>query len=281
LIFNYKPELTLEKNGDDEMDLGLKGMKALVTGSTRGLGFATAHQLAREGCQIAINGRSQQNLAAAEQKISNDTDAKIIAITGDITQPENAEKIVNQASDQLNGLDILITNSGGPPAGKFESIEDQTWQIAVELNFLSHMRLIRSALPYLTSSNAASVLTVTSMSVKQPVPNLVLSNSVRGATIGLTKTLALELGGEGIRFNSILPSFIETERIHELLTDRAERNSTTLEEEIAKQSKESPLGRMGSPQEFANVAVFLVSPAASYLSGGVFLVDGGMYKATY
>lgn len=263
------------------MDLGLKGMKALVTGSTRGLGFATAHQLAREGCQIAINGRGQQNLAAAEQKISNDTDAQIIAITGDITQPENAEKIVNQASDQLNGLDILITNSGGPPAGKFESIEDQTWQIAVELNFLSHMRLIRAALPYLTSSNAASVLTVTSMSVKQPVPNLVLSNSVRGATIGLTKTLALELGGEGIRFNSILPSFIETERIHELLTDRAERNSTTLEEEIAKQSKESPLGRMGSPQEFANVAVFLVSPAASYLSGGVFLVDGGMYKATY
>jgi 3-oxoacyl-[acyl-carrier protein] reductase len=273
--------ITPKKNGDNEMDLGLKGKKALVTGSSRGLGFATAYQLAREGCEIAINGRSQKNLAAAEQQISNDTDTNTIAITGDITQPEDVENIVHQAADQMNGLDILITNSGGPPSGKFESIEDQTWQMAVELNFLSHMRLIRAALPYLIASEAASVLTITSMSVKQPVPNLILSNSVRGATIGLTKTLALELGGEEIRFNSILPSFIETERIHELLSDRAERNSTTLEEEIAKQAKESPLGRMGSPQEFANVAVFLVSPAASYLSGGVFLVDGGMYKATY
>lgn len=263
------------------MDLGLQGKKALVTGSSRGLGFATAHQLAREGCDIAINSRDQKGLAAAEKQISTDTNTNIVAIIGDIAQPEHVENIVHQAANSMNGLDILITNSGGPPAGKFESFDDQTWQMAVELNFLCHMRLIRAALPHLRNSKAASVLTITSMSVKQPVPNLVLSNSVRGATIGLTKTLSFELGGEGIRFNSILPSFIETERVHQLLANRAETNKSTLEEEIAKQSQESPLGRMGSPQEFANVAVFVVSPAASYLTGGMYIVDGGMYKATY
>ena len=263
------------------MDLGLQGKKAVVTGSSRGLGFATAHQLAKEGCDIVLNSRSETNLAAAANKISSDTNANIIPIEGDITQTGKVEEIVHRAGDLMGGLDILITNSGGPPTGNIQNIDDQTWHMAVELNFLSHMRLIRAALPYLTASESASVLTITSMSVKQPVPNLLLSNSIRGATIGLTKTLALELGSEGIRFNTILPGFIRTERVLDLLAERAEANSTTIEQEIAKQSKESPLGRIGSPQEFANVAAFLVSPAASYLTGGVFLVDGGMYKATY
>jgi 3-oxoacyl-[acyl-carrier protein] reductase len=132
----------------------------------------------------------------------------------------------------------------------------------------------------LRDSNAASVLTITSYSVKQPIPNLVLSNSVRAATVGLTKTLALELGNEGIRFNSILPGWTETERVVELMTHRAKINQTTVEEEIAKQSRDSPLGRMGRPEEFANAAIFLVSPAASYITGVMLTVDGGMYKGT-
>jgi len=263
------------------MDLGLQGKKALVTGSSRGLGFAIANQLAKEDCDIVINGRNQKRLEAAQQQIASHSDSKIIPITVDITQADQAEKIVRQAADSLNGLDILITNSGGPPSGKFESFDDQTWQMAIELNFLSHMRLIRAALPYLKTSSSASVLTITSMSVKQPVPNLVLSNSVRGATIGLTKTLALELGDKGIRFNSILPGWTETERVQELMAFRAETNQTTIEEETAKQAMDSPFGRLGTPQEFANIAVFLVSPAASYVTGGMIVVDGGMYKATY
>jgi 3-oxoacyl-[acyl-carrier protein] reductase len=267
--------------GEIEMDLGLQGKKALVTGSSRGLGFATAHQLAKEGCDIALNSRSGINLTAATNKIKSDTKSKIIPIEGDITQVGKVEQIVDQAGDFLGGIDILITNSGGPPTGKIQNIDDQTWHSAMELNFMSHMRLIRAALPFLSASEAASVLTITSMSVKQPVPNLLLSNSIRGATVGLTKTLALELGSEGIRFNTILPGFIRTERVLDLLAERAEANSTTIDQEIAKQAKESPLGRIGSPQEFANVAAFIVSPAASYLTGGVFLVDGGMYKATY
>jgi len=180
----------------------------------------------------------------------------------------------------LGGLDILVTNSGGPPAGLFETLDEAAWQKAVDLSLMSHVRLIRAALPHLRQSKAASVLTVTSYSVKQPIPNLVLSNSVRSATIGLTKSLALELGREGIRFNSILPGWTETERVVELMTFRARQNGTTVEEEIAKQSKESPLGRMGRPEEFGRAAAFLVSPAASYITGVMLNVDGGMYKGT-
>ncbi len=151
----------------------------------------------------------------------------------------------------------------------------------MDLSFLSHVRLIRAALPHLRKSQAASVLTITSYSVKQPIPNLILSNSVRMATIGLTKTLALELGGEGIRFNSILPAWTRTERVLELMRFRAERNGTSVEEEIAKQAQQSPLGRMAEPEEFARVAVFLLSPAASYVTGVMLNVDGGMYKGTF
>jgi 3-oxoacyl-[acyl-carrier protein] reductase len=263
------------------VDLGLHGKKALVTGSSRGLGFATANQLAKEGCHIAINSRNSERLEAAKQLIVADKDRKIVPITGDVSLPDNPDRIVQQAADSLGGLDILVTNSGGPPSGKFEAFDDQAWQDAIELNFLSHVRLIRAALPHLENSSSASVLTITSMSVKQPVPNLVLSNSIRSATIGLTKTLALELGDTGIRFNSILPGWTETERVKELMAFRAETNNTSVEEETTKQAMDSPFGRMGTPQEFANIATFIVSPAASYLTGGMIVVDGGMYKATY
>ena len=145
---------------------------------------------------------------------------------------------------------------------------------------MSHVRLIRAALPHLRKSSAASVLTVTSYTVKQPIPNLVLSNSIRAATVGLTKSLALELGKENIRFNSILPAWTQTERVEELMAFRAKNNNTTVEEEIAQLTAEIPLGRMGQPQEFANAAVFLVSPAASFIHGVMLPVDGGIIKAT-
>lgn len=263
------------------MDLGLKGKKALVTGSSRGLGYATALELAKEGCDICINSRSKEKIQSAEQSISAQTNSKIYSISADIAQPEAAGMIVAEAAHKMDGIDILVTNSGGPPSGSFESFNDQDWQAAIELNFLSHMRLIRSTLPFLRKSDSASVLTITSMSVKQPVPNLMLSNSVRSATVGLTKSLSLELGNSGIRFNSILPGWTETERVQELMAFRAKSNETSIEEETAKQALNSPFNRLASPQEFANVAVFLVSPAASYLTGTMLVVDGGMYKATY
>jgi 3-oxoacyl-[acyl-carrier protein] reductase len=244
------------------------------------LGYAIALGLAHEGCQVIINSRNPDKLAESAKKLAAQTGSSVIPVAGDVTDPSVPEKLVNQATEAFGGLDILVTNAGGPPAGKFESFDDATWQIACELSLLSHVRLIRAALPLLRKSPAASVLTITSFSVKQPIPNLVLSNSIRAATIGLTKSLALELGGEGIRFNSILPAWTETERVHELMAHRAKMNGTSVEEEISKQSKDSPLGRMGQPEEFANAAIFLLSPAASYITGVMLSVDGGMYKGT-
>jgi 3-oxoacyl-[acyl-carrier protein] reductase len=243
------------------MDLGLKDKRAFVAGSSRGLGFATALTLAREGCMVAVNSREPEKAKAASEKI--------------------AESLVQSAVDALGGLDILITNAGGPPAGSFELFDEATWQKAVDTSFMSHVRLIRAALPHLRRSASPSVLTVTSYTVKQPLPNLVLSNSVRAATIGLTKSLALELGKENIRFNSILPGWTQTERVMELMAFRAKNNNTTVDEENAKQTAEIPLGRMGQPQEFANAAVFLVSPAASFIHGVMLAVDGGITKATF
>jgi 3-oxoacyl-[acyl-carrier protein] reductase len=262
------------------MDLQLKGKRALVTGASRGLGYATAKVLAQEGCRVVINSRDAEKITVAARKIAEETGAEVIPIPGDIADPSIPTKLVQRTVEAFKGLDILFTNSGGPPPGKFETFDDQSWQKALELNLMSHVRLIRSALPYLRQSPAPSVLAVTSYSVKQPIPNLVLSNSVRAATVGLIKTLALELGSDGIRFNSILPAWTETERVYDLMNNRASTNSTTIEDEIAKQAKDSSLGRMGTPQEFANAAVFLLSPAASYITGVMLTVDGGMYKGT-
>lgn len=263
------------------MDLGLAGKAALVTGSSRGLGFAIALLLAGEGCRVAINSTNQDNVRAAARKIAEKTGIEAVPLVGDVSDPLVPARIVEEAARTLGALDILVTNSGGPPAGKFTDFNDEAWEKAVNLVFLSHVRLIRAALPHLRASSTPSVLTVTSYSVKQPIPNLVLSNSIRSATVGLTKSLALELGSEGIRFNSILPAWTETERVQELMAHRARMNNTSIEEEIARQSKESPLGRMAKTDEFARAAVFLVSPAASYLTGVMLPVDGGMYKGTF
>jgi 3-oxoacyl-[acyl-carrier protein] reductase len=263
------------------MDLGLKDKRALVTGASRGLGYAAARLLAAEGCAVAINSRDAEASTAAAMKITAETGSKAVGLAGDMLDPSVPDDLVAAAASTLGGLDILILNAGGPPSGPFESFHDATWQEAIEITLLSKVRLVRAALPFLRRSEAASVLAIASYSVKQPIPNLVLSNSIRAAVTGLMKSLALELGAEGIRFNAILPAWTETERFVELLEARAERNGTALEEEIAKQSAESVFGRMARPEEFANAAVFLVSPAASYITGVMLTVDGGMYKGTF
>ena len=245
------------------------------------MGFATAAKLTEEGARLAINGRDTTRLEGAATKIEETTGNKPLALVGDLAEAELPGKLVEQAQEKMGGLDLLVTNTGGPPPGAFEDFDDADWESALDLVFYAHLRLIRAALPYLKQSERASVLTITSISVKQPVPNLILSNAGRGATVGLTKSLALELGGEGIRFNSILPTYTETQRVTNLLTDRAEREGTSLEEQMDSLSASSPLGRMGQPEEFANVAVFLLSPAASYVTGNMLSFDGGMYKGLF
>lgn len=261
------------------MDLNLKNRTVLITGASQGLGFATALQLAREGARIIINSRSSEKLEAAKKTIGNELpDNEIICIEGDITNKDTVNRLFDTVGSTWGSLDILITNAGGPPPGPFETIDDQTWENAFHLSFLSQARLIRTFLPLLKNSSMASVLTITSISVKQPIPNMVLSNSIRAAMVGLTKSLSLEFGQQGIRFNSILPGWTNTDRVTHLMEDRAKRNDTSVEIEIQKQALDSALQRMAQPDEIAKAAAFLVSPAASYITGVMLNVDGGMYK---
>ncbi len=263
------------------MDLRLKDKRAFVAGSSRGLGYATALALAKEGCKVVINSRDEEKVRATAGKMTAETGTQAYSVAGDVSDASTAERLIQSAIESLGGLDILITNAGGPPAGSFEIFDEKTWQKAVDTSFLSHVRLIRAALPHLRKSDSPSVLTFTSYTVKQPLQNLILSNSIRAATVGLTKSLAMELGKDGIRFNSILPGWTLTERVQQLMGLRAETNKTTVEEEITKQIADIPLGRMGQPEEFANAAVFLVSPAASYITGVMLNVDGGIVKGLF
>ncbi len=260
------------------MDLGLRGRKVLVTGASRGLGYAVAQVLLAEGAQVVINGRDPARLEDAAARLRAATAGSVATAVGDVTNPADVQRVVGQAVAILGGLDGLVTNAGGPPPGRFEEFDDEAWYRAFDLAFLFHVRLIRAALPHLRRSDMASVLAITSISAKQPIQNLVLSNTMRAAANALIKSLALELGPEGLRFNAVLPTWTRTERVLELLEYRARQKGTTVEEELAAQSAQSPMGRMAEPEEFARVAVFVLSPAASYMNGALVLVDGGMYK---
>lgn len=262
------------------MDLKLKNKIALVTGSSKGLGYAAALLLAKEGCKVAINGRDENTIKKVAENLSKETNTQVIGIAGDVSLPDVPEKIIQQTVQTFGGLDILITNTGGAAHGSIEELDEVKWQKGIDLYLMTHVRLIKSALPYLRKSDSASVLTITSLSVKQPIPNLLISNSVRGATVGLTKSLALDLGKDNIRVNSILPGWTSTERVEELMKARARANNSTVNEEAKKQAEQSVFGRMANPEEFANAAVFLVSPVASYITGVMLSVDGGTYKGT-
>ncbi len=263
------------------MDLHLKNKRALVASSSRGLGYAAALLLAKEGCRVAINGRDESKIKGVADELHRETGSEVIGLAGDVSLPDVPEKLIQQTVTAFGGLDILITNAGGPKSGSIDSLDDAAWQKGIDLCLMSHVRLIKAALPHLRKSDSASVLTVTSYSVKQPIPNLLISNSIRAATAGLTKSLALELGKEGIRLNSILPGWTVTERVEELMSARAEKNQTSPEEETRKQVEATALGRMARPEEFANAAVFLVSPAASYITGVLLNVDGGIIQGTF
>lgn len=261
------------------MDLGLTGKRALVAAATRGLGYATAMELAREGAQVMICGRQAERLQEALYRAGQeDPRGRMMGVVADVTQPDDVAGLVEQAVAEMGGLDILVTNAAGTPGGTFESISRDTWKAAVDLTLMSSVYLIQEALPHLRQGNDPSILTVTSYSVKQPIPNLLLSNAIRPAVVGLTKTLSRELGPAGVRVNSILPGWTYTERVQEILAFNAEKNGTDVDTEMGKIVSAIPMGRMGQPEEFGRVAAFLVSPAASFINGAMLQVDGGRYE---
>jgi len=262
------------------MDLGLRNAKVLVTASSQGLGKATARRFSLEGAIVVINSRNLAELQATAAAINAESGNPVFTIAGDVSDPAQAAKIVRNAADMLGGLDILVTNAGGPPPGTFEDFDIEQWEQSTKLIVFSVVSLIKAALPHLKQSKRAAILAIQSMSVKQPIANLTLSNAIRPSVIGLTKTLSLELGPQGIRVNAILPGSTETSRITELMAARAAKNGTSEADERAHASADIPLRRFGATDEFANAAVFLCSPAAGYITGVALPVDGGVIKAT-
>jgi 3-oxoacyl-[acyl-carrier protein] reductase len=261
------------------MDLGLKNLVAIVTASSKGLGRATAIQLAREGAKVVLCARGKEALLATRDEIlASGGDA--LAVPADVAAPETPQKLVDAALEQYGQLDVLVGNAGGPPPGGFLAFEESDWDAAVQLTLMSFVRLCYAAIPALKQSAHGSILACTSITVKQPIPNLVLSNSLRLAVTGLVKSLADELGPSGVRVNAICPGSTRTDRIEQLLADRAERAGTTVDEQAAQMAAEIPLGRIGQPDEFGRVAAFLVSPAASFVNGVSLLVDGGAYRGS-
>ena len=262
------------------MDLGLRNAKVLVTASSQGLGKATARRFSLEGALVVINSRNLAELQATAAAINAESGNPVFTIAGDVSDPVQAAKIVRNAADMLGGLDILVTNAGGPPPGTFEEFDLAQWEHSTNLIVFSVVSLIKAALPHLKQSKRAAILSIQSMSVKQPISNLTLSNAIRPSVVCLTKTLSQELGPQGIRVNAILPGSTETSRITELMESRAVKNGTDEAAERAQADADIPLRRFATTDEFANAAVFLCSPAAGYITGVALPVDGGVIKAT-
>lgn len=259
-----------------QMNLNLENKIAFVAASSGGLGFAVAEELVRENAKVVLTGRSMERLQAAKEKILAAVPyANLLLVVVDFLDDEQIKQAMQTVVDAFGGIDILITNAAGPKAGKFTELTMAYWQNAFQLTLMSAVNLIYAALPYLQKSTAASILTITSTSGKQPLPGLFLSNVFRPAVLGLTKSLSIELAEHAIRVNSILPGWTATDRSQELIKFYAEKNQTSFEQEAERIASDIPLQRIADPEEFAKVAAFLVSPAASYITGVMLPVDGG------
>jgi 3-oxoacyl-[acyl-carrier protein] reductase len=257
------------------MHLGLKGKRALVMAASRGLGLASALGLARAGCDLVICSRDEERIRTAAEGIRRETGQRVQAIVSDVSGPGEAARLVGVAVEQLGGLEIAVHNAGGPPAGEFLAVTDAQWQKAADQNLMSLVRLVHAAVPVMKKAGYGRILTIASSSIKQPIPNLVLSNAYRTAVWGLAKTLSRELAPDGILVNVVAPGRIQTERIEELDQANAERSGRSLEDVKRASVASIPMGRLGRPEEFANVVVFLASEAASYVTGQAIIVDGG------
>jgi 3-oxoacyl-[acyl-carrier protein] reductase len=257
------------------MDLRLQGKLALVGGGNQGLGRATAQALAREGAQVAIFARSERTLAAAARDIAASTGAAVIPIAADVTQPDECPRVVAQAVEELGGLDILVTNMGGPPYGSAEPRTDAEWQQAWELVTMSVIRLCRAAIPHMRARGSGAIINVTTSGVHQLIAGTALSSVARFATTGFSKYLATELARENIRVNNVLPGWIRTQRVADLAEAEAAERDVSIEEVYAEQTSAIPMARFGDAQEIASAIAFLASEHASYITGVNLRVDGG------
>ncbi|HEV3474549.1 MAG TPA: SDR family oxidoreductase [Actinomycetota bacterium] len=260
------------------MDLGLSGRPALVAAASRGLGKACAMSLAAEGAKVAICARDQRPLKAARDEIAAATGSTVAAIPADVAVEEDARRFVHEASSQLGGCQILVANAGGPAAGRFEDLGDDDFRKALDLNLFSTLRMAREALPLMRQAGYGRIVVISSIAVKQPIPDLVLSNSVRAAVIGWVKTLSDEVASAGITVNAVMPGRVLTDRVRWLVEQRIRDTGQPVEQALQEEADRVPVGRFGRPEEVGDAVAFLASERAGYITGVSLLIDGGLYR---
>lgn len=259
------------------MDLGLKGRGVIVAASSQGMGRAAAHAFAREGAQVAMCARTENTLLEAANKIRADTGAEIYAEPVDVTDGAAVQRFVEQVAKRFGRIDVCVANAGGPPAKNFLSVSIEEWRKAVDMNFMSVVHLAKAVLPHMQRHHWGRIITITSVSVKQPIVDLVLSNAVRAAVVGLIKSLSNEFGKDGILVNNVAPGYTATERLQELAGVRALAAGTSVEAVYQSWAAGAPVRRLGEPGEIADLILWLASERAAYITGQTVLADGGFY----
>ncbi len=261
------------------MDLGLRDRVALVCAASKGLGRAVAHELAAEGAKVAICARNAETLEAARGEIASATGAEVLAVPADLARLEDVERLVAATLARFGRVDVLVNNNGGPPPGRFEDHDAAAWEAAARLTLFSPVEITRRLLPGMKERRWGRILNVTSIAVKQPIENLMLSNSLRAAVTGWARTLANEVARDGVTVNNLIPGYTRTERVEELAALAVKQQGVTREQYYEKLGREIPLGRVADPREFAALAAFLASERAAYVTGQSIAVDGGWIRS--
>lgn len=261
------------------MDLGLRGKVALVAAASRGLGRAVAEELAAEGASLVMCARGKETLDEACDAVRSASGVDVVGVAADVSRPDDIARLVHAAIARFSRIDILVTNAGGPPSGTFESLGPAKWDEAVRVTLLSTVNLCRAVLPGMKQRRWGRIINITSITVKQPVEGLMLSNSLRAGVTGFARTLANEVAAEGITVNNILPGYTRTQRVEDLAKAASEREGISMAEATKKWESEIPMRRLGEPREFAAVAAFLASERASYVTGTSIQVDGGWIRS--
>jgi len=259
------------------MDLNVKDRAAMVAASSKGLGYGVAKALAADGAKVSMCSRTEADINAAAGRLADETGAETLATACDVTDPAAIQKWVDRTVEKWGQVNMLLVNAGGPPAGLFKELTDEQWQAGFNLTLMSSIRMIRAVIPHMPSGSA--ILTVTSSSVKEPIPRLALSTVMRSGVVGLVKTLADELADDGIRVNNLIPGRIDTDRVAQLDANTAEKTGKSVAEVRAQAEQSIPLKRLGTIDDFGKAGAFLLSPAADYITGADLVVDGGKMRS--